>query len=307
MQLLVRLQTSLPELFVRLWPQRFADKTTFDPESRDPNGFYLFGVVPVQASSPSSNNPNHDQTTDSEPKAKVKAKEKAAHISSTLLQALSLFENELRNDRVYEEEEAYVSVRYVKRAELGDVGSLVIDPFIWPEEFGEGNGEEDDEEDGDELLVGGSATAGMGSEAVSDVASVSGDGFDIISASMRKRAAKAKAQSSSSSSPHASSSTGKLRPATDVLNRLLWDPSTSSQKDNFLIGYEDRFVGIKECKLTEWKSHREVEDESFIPMHRVVYFRRISDGVVVWDKRKEKRVDLVFRSGGGDRSGESEA
>jgi uncharacterized protein (UPF0248 family) len=85
---------------------------------------------------------------------------------------------------------------------------------------------------------------------------------------------------------------GKLRTSTDVYNRLMWDDNID--RSDYMIGYEDRFVGVMEMPLTSWK--REVEDEAFVPFHRVVHFRRMSDGVVVWNRRK--RVDLVFGSGG---------
>lgn len=84
---------------------------------------------------------------------------------------------------------------------------------------------------------------------------------------------------------------GKLRPASDVMNRLRWDDSMDS--NDFVVGYEDRFAGIKEKELAEWKS--EQTDEEFIPQHRIAYFKRRSDGVVVWDRGM--RVDLVFGSG----------
>jgi uncharacterized protein (UPF0248 family) len=46
--------------------------------------------------------------------------------------------------------------------------------------------------------------------------------------------------------------------------------------------------------LTSWK--KELSDEEFIPMHRVVYFREKGvEGNIVWDRRT--RVDLIFGSG----------
>lgn len=84
---------------------------------------------------------------------------------------------------------------------------------------------------------------------------------------------------------------GKLRPAADVMSRLRWDDSMDSS--DFVVGYEDRFAGIMEKELAEWKS--EQTDEEFIPQHRIAYFKRRSDGVVVWDRAA--RVDLVFGSG----------
>ena len=85
---------------------------------------------------------------------------------------------------------------------------------------------------------------------------------------------------------------GKLRPSHDILNRLFWDSRYCP--DDYLVGYEDRFKGIKEMQLTSWK--KEFTDEEFIPMHRVVYFREKGvEGKIVWDRRT--RVDHIFGSG----------
>ncbi|PKY09229.1 hypothetical protein P168DRAFT_278731 [Aspergillus campestris IBT 28561] len=83
----------------------------------------------------------------------------------------------------------------------------------------------------------------------------------------------------------------KLRPVSDVINRLIWDENYDN--DDYIIGYEDRFEGRLELGLGSWK--RETTDEEFIPQHRIIYIKRISDGDVVWDKRR--RVDKVFLSG----------
>ncbi|QGA19806.1 hypothetical protein EYB26_007500 [Talaromyces marneffei] len=83
----------------------------------------------------------------------------------------------------------------------------------------------------------------------------------------------------------------RLRPAGDILNRLRWDASFDSSE--YVVGYIDRFVGEKEMPIDRWKS--EQTHEEFIPMHRVSYFKRKSDGVRVWDR--EKRIDLIFNTG----------
>ncbi|KAJ4421812.1 hypothetical protein N0V82_003511 [Gnomoniopsis sp. IMI 355080] len=84
---------------------------------------------------------------------------------------------------------------------------------------------------------------------------------------------------------------GKFRTAADVLNRLRWD--ASYDHNDFVVGYEDRFLGAMERELDAWKS--EQTHEEFIPQHRILYFKRRSDGVIVWERRT--RVDLVFGSG----------
>lgn len=84
---------------------------------------------------------------------------------------------------------------------------------------------------------------------------------------------------------------GKFRSAVDVLNRIRWDDGMDSS--DYLVGYEDRFVGAQEKALDGWRT--EQTDEEFIPQHRILYFKRKSDGVIVWDRRS--RVDTIFGSG----------
>ncbi|KAF2026717.1 hypothetical protein EK21DRAFT_73603 [Setomelanomma holmii] len=90
----------------------------------------------------------------------------------------------------------------------------------------------------------------------------------------------------------------KLRPASDVLNRLRWDPSLDPA--DYIIGYEDRFLGAKETGLERWKS--EQTDEEFIPQHRILYFKKKGrddgKGEIVWERAT--RIDRVFGSGVGD-------
>ncbi|KAE8390399.1 hypothetical protein BDV23DRAFT_193794 [Aspergillus alliaceus] len=83
----------------------------------------------------------------------------------------------------------------------------------------------------------------------------------------------------------------KLRSASDVLNRLRWDADIDIE--DYIVGYDDRFVGEREMPVGQWKA--ELTDEAFIPMHRILYFKRKSDGVKVWDR--ETRRDLLFGSG----------
>ncbi|KAE8372268.1 hypothetical protein BDV26DRAFT_104232 [Aspergillus bertholletiae] len=83
----------------------------------------------------------------------------------------------------------------------------------------------------------------------------------------------------------------KLRSASDVLNRLRWDEEFDIE--DYIVGYDDRFLGEREMPVGQWKA--DLTDEAFIPMHRILYFRRKSDGVKVWDR--ETRTDLLFGSG----------
>ncbi|KAG9191757.1 hypothetical protein G6011_10491 [Alternaria panax] len=93
-------------------------------------------------------------------------------------------------------------------------------------------------------------------------------------------------------------SSTKLRPASDVLNRLRWDPSLDPS--DYIIGYEDRFLGAKETGLEKWKT--EQTDEEFIPQHRILYFKKKGSengsGDVVWERAT--RIDKIFGSGLGN-------
>lgn len=97
-------------------------------------------------------------------------------------------------------------------------------------------------------------------------------------------------------------SSAKLRPASDVLHRLRWDPSLDPA--DYIIGYEDRFLGAKETGLERWKT--EQTDEEFIPQHRILYFKKKGGddgkGEIVWERAT--RIDRVFGSGVGAGSGE---
>ena len=84
-----------------------------------------------------------------------------------------------------------------------------------------------------------------------------------------------------------------LRPAQDILSRLRYDPVLSAQ--SFTVGYIDRHAPEPmEMPLQSWKGN-DVTDEEFVPMHRVLYYKRDADGVKVWDRRE--RLDLIFGSG----------
>ncbi|GKZ26120.1 leukocyte receptor cluster (LRC) member 9 [Aspergillus brasiliensis] len=83
----------------------------------------------------------------------------------------------------------------------------------------------------------------------------------------------------------------RLRPAADIINRIIWDPAFDGT--NYVIGYEDRFEGRLESSFYAWK--KETTDEEFIPQHRILYIKRRSDGEIVWDRRR--RIDKIFNSG----------
>ncbi|CAG8908631.1 unnamed protein product [Penicillium egyptiacum] len=82
----------------------------------------------------------------------------------------------------------------------------------------------------------------------------------------------------------------RLRPAGDVINRITWD--TAFGRNNYVIGFVDRFEGQLEVAMGSWK--KETTDEEFIPQHRVLYIRH-TNGEIVWDRRR--RIDKIFFSG----------
>ncbi|OJD40443.1 uncharacterized protein BKCO1_1000292 [Diplodia corticola] len=91
-----------------------------------------------------------------------------------------------------------------------------------------------------------------------------------------------------------SGSKAKLRPVSDVLDRLRWDDGLGGTAA-YAVGYRDRFDGVLELSLDRWVAESTAED--WIPLHRVSYVKRRRDGVLVW--WREGRVDLVFGSGNG--------
>ncbi|KAJ5581534.1 hypothetical protein N7535_000154 [Penicillium sp. DV-2018c] len=82
----------------------------------------------------------------------------------------------------------------------------------------------------------------------------------------------------------------RLRPAGDIINRIIWD--SAFDPGDYVIGFVDRFEGQLEITMGSWK--KETTDEEFIPQHRVLYIRH-TDGEIVWDRRR--RIDNIFWSG----------
>ena len=58
--------------------------------------------------------------------------------------------------------------------------------------------------------------------------------------------------------------TTKLRPAPDIYHRLLWTPPQPTTSGDYVIGYKDRFDGVREMRLGGWR--KDVEDEAFVSM-----------------------------------------
>lgn len=251
----------MPSIHARVWPQRFTNIEAAE-EWTELRGFYLVGL---------SNDEPQSSTdrTDAQ-----KAKDHKREIENKFLDVIRSFEELLRgNASHYDATDSWIQVQHVGQSALGT--SPELDDRDWD---GEGGIEEyaDDIDDNNDTLL-----------------SEDDGGYDedeyISSRNDKKKSSK------KVSVPIPGGK--KLRPAADVISRIRWDPSLDAR--DFLIGYEDRFLGTRETEIEKWKT--EQTDLEFIPMHRVIYFKRKSDGVLVWDREMKK--DLLFGSGGfGDES-----
>jgi uncharacterized protein (UPF0248 family) len=247
------LSRRIPNIHARIWPARFVNEDTSDDET-DYQGYYLIGLDKWEGSHGEPMSRDDMKTT-----------------VGSLHASLQKFEGQIRGDeRYFDPNTSWMSASLVNRSELG---ALRLDNREWGEYTVGDDDFDDEEEDEDE-----------------DDVSASDDGEQSgLDALTRHSKSKKKA---TSTNQHARPEySGKFRTSADVLNRIRWDPDMDS--GDYIVGYEDRFLGTKERALDAWKS--EQTDEEFIPQHRILYFKRKSDGVVVWD-RKERR-DTVFGSG----------
>ena len=77
-------------------------------------------------------------------------------------------------------------------------------------------------------------------------------------------------------------STGKLRPPKDVLNRLIFDGGC--KVEDYVVGYIDRHAGILEKPVAEWQEYEE--------QNLIAYFKYVPDDEIVWDRMR--KIDWVF-------------
>jgi len=279
--LLVDLQRSLPRLHARMWPARFVAASeveapgggaaTAEPAAdRYYQGCYLVGLDRLDGGDSGAGNAGGGGRA--EPKLAL----------GTLQTVLDRFAAAIRGDaRHFDAGTQWMSAAVVKRAELP--AELVVDGRDWG---AYAPGEELSDESDDEELD--------GSEDEHD------DGAAAAAATAARRRKKTAKGGKKMGKKQASAAVGgpaeagrKLRPAEDVIKRLRWDPSLDS--GDFVVGYDDRFRGPMEKAFELWKSDQ--THEEFIPQHRVLYFKRKSDGVVVWDR--ETRKDEIFGGGSG--------
>lgn len=184
------------------------------------------------------------------------AKEQSQSTQSALTAILNDFEVRIRGDEKYYD--PTTSWMAAAIAHASDVQDLHLDDGDW-----EPLANDSDDDDSDDELIPEDEIIGSGNRAVVAAAN-----------------------------PIAKpSGLGKFRTAIDVMNRLRWDGNLDSS--DFIVGYEDRFVGACEKALEQWKS--EQTDEEFIPQHRILYFKRKSDNFVVWERRTW--TDEIFGSG----------
>lgn len=247
-----------------MWPQRFTEESTAADLNSGPEcyGCYLVGLEWEEGSA-------------------EQMREEGTKITEGALRGvLSQFETRIRGDEKYfDANSCWLSTEIVRRSELRSVQAERRNLGECYGEHGMSDDEsdsedEDEDEDGDT------------DEAAEEEAMQSKD-------EQRCRAIPAPGKTSPRrGQPYVNNTVpGKFRTATDVMNRLRWDPSLDSS--DYIIGYEDRFTGTREKRLELWKT--EQTDEEFIPQHRILYFKRRSDGVIVWERKT--RIDNVFGSG----------
>jgi len=246
-------------LHARIWPARFVEREEAgaaeegqEAERRDFRGMYLIGL------DRSSEGVSRDE------------------LRSTLGQlrtALERFESAMRKDEKYfDARSCWLGAGLVNKGELPK--DLVVDMREWGI-WTEGEEDEDEMEEDEEIA-----------QEMKELGLEGSEEEEGVEERVSKKRGKKQAQQKRQESPTAK--TGKLRPASDVLSRIRWDPSIDAA--DYVVGYEDRFIGIIEKPLVAWTN--EQTDEEFIPQHRIVYFRRSSDGKKVWDRRE--RIDEIF-------------
>ena len=257
--LLVDLQRSLPKLHARMWPARFVEAAEAAAGDGDAPDRYYQGCYLVGL-------------------GRLDGAAAGGLARGTLQTVLDRFTAALRADaRYFDAATQWVNAAVVKRAELP--AGLVVDGRDWGA-YAPGDDVSDDEEDDEDA------------EASDETGSDAGDGPRAARKTKKtgKGGRKHRNQPAARAGP-ASGPARKLRPAEDVIKRLRWDAGLD--ESDFVVGYDDRFRGPMEKALELWKSDQ--THEEFIPQHRVLYFRRKSDGVVVWDR--ESRKDDIFGSG----------
>jgi uncharacterized protein (UPF0248 family)/endonuclease/exonuclease/phosphatase family metal-dependent hydrolase len=257
--LLVDLQRRAPGLYVRMWPARFVERLQQqrggEEEEEEEGGKDFRGCYLIALDK------GHPDM----------GKEELKMALGALQTVLSRFEGQMRGDeRYFDARSMWLSAAVVNKGELGD---LELDEREWGE-YTPGEEELDEEDEEEEV----EATSGREDE------------YDEFPKKDKKKKGAA-ARKQIAAVDLRADKTKKFRTAADAMNRLRWDPELDSS--DYVVGYEDRFTGAQEKELAAWKG--EQTDEEFIPQHRILYFRRKSDGKLVWDRRT--RLDDLFGNG----------
>ena len=275
--LLVDLARRLPELNARIWPDRFVEVDEHGKEAsgggqdsvegdRQYQGCYLIGL--------------------GLPESMTREERRVA--LGTLQSVLAHFEKQIRRGgdghtslTNFDPQWQWVGVSIANRADIGDASRLRLDSRAWGE-YTLGDDDDDDEDDAQDA-----EDIDTGDDGAGD-----GDGdLDKAKASNKSKGKDKDKKKLPMAVVHRPNGGAKFRTAQDVIKRLRWDPHLD--RSDFVVGYEDRFLGAREKPLEMWKS--EQTDEEFIPQHRILYFRRRSDDAIVWDRRTRK--DDIFGSG----------
>ncbi|KAH6856719.1 2'-5' RNA ligase superfamily-domain-containing protein [Chaetomium sp. MPI-CAGE-AT-0009] len=262
--LLVDLHRRAPGLFVRMWPARFVEAN----ELEDGGGR---GEGEGEGEGEGDRDFRGCYLIGLDKGSPDMAKEDLKVALGALQTVLSRFEGQMRGDEKYfDAKNCWLSAAVVNKGELG---KLELDSREWGE-YTPGEEELDEEEEEEEV----EATSGQDSE------------HDEFPKKEKKKKGQAVRKQIAAVDLRADK-TKKFRTAADAMNRIRWDPQLDSS--DFVVGYEDRFTGAQEKELDAWKS--EQTDEEFIPQHRILYFKRKSDGKLVWDRRT--RWDELFGNG----------
>jgi uncharacterized protein (UPF0248 family)/endonuclease/exonuclease/phosphatase family metal-dependent hydrolase len=260
--LLVDLHRRAPGLFVRMWPARFVERaveSAREVQQGDVGEGGGDGERDFRGCYLIGLDKCHSEMS----------KEDLKMALGALQTVLGRFEAQMRGDEKYfDARSCWLSAAVVNRAELGE---LEVDRREWGE-YTPGDEEEEEEEE----------------EEVEGLSGQDSEHDEFAAAAKKDKKKKGAGRKQIAAVDLRADKTKKFRTAADAMNRIRWDPQLDSS--DYVVGYEDRFLGAQEKELDAWKS--EQTDEEFIPQHRILYFRRKSDGRTVWDRRT--RWDELF-------------
>jgi len=244
----------VPQVVARIWPTKFVDEAGNVTSLGEGECDEYRGCFLIGL----------ELTAD---ETQTRTKEDVKMAEGALQSVLTQFEGRMRSDaKYYDAKTCWMAANVIHGADLGQIEPDKKDWGIYTGGEVSEEEEEDDEDHGD-------------------------TDEDPDAGNEKKLAGTSKLSGPKSKVVIKPKGAGKFRTASDVMSRLRWDEKLDSV--NFIVGYEDRFVGAMEKSLDSWKS--EQTDEEFIPQHRILYFKRKSDGVIVWER--STRTDLIFGSG----------